>query len=124
MTGVAVAAGVLSKYSFLVFFPAAAAVLLPVLWIRGRRNGSPIRPMFLACGIVALIVAAALIWAGFGFSFQPLIDGIADVRHHDVTGHRNFLFEQLSWNGWWYYFPIALFFKTPIPCLLLASIGC
>jgi hypothetical protein len=124
MTGIAIAAGVLSKYSFLVFFPAAVAVLLAVLWIRGRRNASPIRPMFLVFGIAALIIAAALIWAGFGFSFHPLIDGIADVRHHDATGHRNFLFEQLNWNGWWYYFPVALFFKTPIPFLLLALIGC
>jgi len=124
MTGIAIAAGVLSKYSFLVFFPASAAVLLAVMWIRGRRNALPIRPMFLVCGIAALIIAAALIWAGFGFSFHPLIDGIADVRHHDATGHRNFLFEQLSWNGWWYYFPVALFFKTPIPFLLLALTGC
>jgi hypothetical protein len=124
MTGIAIAAGVLSKYSFLVFFPAAAAVLLAVLWIRGRRNVTPIRRTFLICGIVALILAAVLIWAGFGFSFHPLIDGIADVRHHDVTGHRNFLFGKLSWNGWWYYFPDALFFKTPIPFLLLALTGC
>jgi hypothetical protein len=121
MTGIAIAAGVLSKYSFLVFFPAAAFVLLIVLWLRGRRNAWP---MFVICGAVALIIAAALIWAGFGFSFHPLIDGIADVRHHDATGHRNFLFEQLSWNGWWYYFPVALFFKTPIPFLLFALTGC
>jgi hypothetical protein len=120
MTGIAIAAGVLSKYSFLVFFPAAAFVLLIVLWLRGRRNAWP---MFFLCGAVALIIAAALIWAGFGFSFHPLIDGIADVRHHDATGHRNFLFEKLSWNGWWYYFPVALFFKTPIPFLLFALTG-
>jgi len=124
MTGIAIAAGVLSKYSFLVFFPAAAAVLLVVLRIRGRKNNPPVPPMFVACGIVALIVAAVLVWAGFGFSFEPLIRGIGDVRNHDATGHRNFLFEQLNWDGWWYYFPIALFFKTPIPFLLLALIGC
>jgi hypothetical protein len=124
MTGVAIAAGVLSKYSFLVFFPAAAAVLLTVLWIRGRRNGTPIRPMFLMWGVVALIAAAALIWAGFGFSAEPLIRGFNEVANHNATGHRNFLFEQLNWDGWWYYFPVALFFKTPIPFLLLALIGC
>ena len=67
MAGIAIAAGVLSKYSFLVFFPAAAAVLLAVLWIRGRRNASPIRPMFLVCGIVALIIASAK--AGLVFAF-------------------------------------------------------
>jgi hypothetical protein len=124
MTGVALAAGVLSKYSFVAFFPAAAAVLLIVLWIRDRKNTSQFRERFLICGVVALLVAAALVWAGFGFSFEPLIRGLAEVRNHNATGHRNFLFGQLSWDGWWYYFPVALFFKTPIPFLLLALIGC
>lgn len=123
MTGIAIAAGVLSKYSFLVFFPPAALVLLAVLWLR-RRKTSPISSMFLIGGIVALAIAAALLWAGFGFSVQPLIGGIAEVRGHDVSGHRNFLFEQLRWDGWWYYFPVALFFKTPIPFLLFALTGC
>ena len=26
-------------------------------------------------------------------------------------------------NGWWYYYPVAVFFKTPIPWLLLAASG-
>jgi hypothetical protein len=123
LTGVAIAAGVLSKYSFVAFFPPAAAVLLAVIWIRNRKNASQ-RERFLIFGVVALIVAAALVWAGFGFSFEPLIRGLAEVRNHNATGHRNFVFQQLSWDGWWYYFPIALFFKTPIPFLLLALTGC
>ena len=124
VTGIAIAAGVLSKYSFVAFFPAAAAVLLAVIWIRGRRNAPEIREKFLICGVLALVVAAALVWAGFGFSFEPLIRGLAEVRNHNATGHRNFLFGQLSWDGWWYYFPVALFFKTPISFLLLALTGC
>lgn len=124
MTGAAVAAGVMSKYSFLIFFPPAALAILIVMWIRGRRSASSIRLHSLLLGVAALVIAAVLIWAGFGFSFHPLIDGIADVRHHNLGGHRNFLFEKLNWNGWWYYFPVALFFKTPIPFLLLALTGC
>jgi hypothetical protein len=124
MTGIAIAAGVLSKYSFVAFFPAAAAVLLIVMGVRDRGNASKIRERFLICAVVALIVAAALVWAGFGFSFEPLIRGLAEVRNHNATGHRNFLFGQMSWDGWWYYFPVALFFKTPIPFLLLALTGC
>jgi hypothetical protein len=123
MTGIALAAGMLSKYSFVVFFPLSAFVLA-VLWIVRRRKVSPIRPIFLIWVIAALIIAAALVWAGFGFSFEPLIRGLAEVRNHSTTGHRNFLFGQMSWDGWWYYFPVALFFKTPIPFLLLALTGC
>jgi len=123
-TSIAIAAGVLSKYSFVAFFPAAAAVLLVVIWVRDRRNAAKFRERFLICSVVALLVAAALVWAGFGFSFEPLIRGLAEVRNHNATGHRSFLFGQLSWDGWWYYFPVALFFKTPIPFLLLCVTGC
>jgi hypothetical protein len=124
LTGIAIAAGVLSKYSFVAFFPAAAVVLLAVIWIRDRKKAPQTRERFLICGVVALMIAAALIWAGFGFTFEPLIRGLAEVRNHNATGHRNFLFGQMSWDGWWYYFPVALFFKTPIPFLLLALTGC
>lgn len=122
-TGIALAAGVLSKYSFVVFFPLSAFVLV-VLWIVRRRKASPIRPVFLIWAIAALLIATALVWAGFGFRFEPMIRGLAAVRNHNATGHRNFLFGQMSWDGWWYYFPVALFFKTPIPFLLLALTGC
>ena len=121
-TGIAIAAGILSKYSFLAFFPVAAIVVLIVLWVRDKK--SPFRWQFLLWVVAASFVVILLVWAGFGFSFKPLIAGVSDVRGHNASGHRNFLFGKLSWVGWWYYFPIALFFKTPIPFLILALAGC
>jgi len=115
ITGVAVALGVLSKYSFFVFYPVAAVVL----WIASRRFNRRI----LLCAAIGIVVAVVIVWLAFGCSFKPLIAGIEDVRKHNATGHRNFLFEQLNWAGWWYYFPVALFFKTPIPFLVLAIAG-
>jgi hypothetical protein len=41
------------------------------------------------------------------------------------TPHRQaFLMGSYSWGGWWYFFPVAWFFKTPIPFLIavLASL--
>lgn len=132
--GIALAAGVLSKYSFLPYFPVAAFLLLIVVWLRSREvarlRGGPypratqqLRNLFLWLGAAA-ILATLLVWLGFGCSFDPLIAGIDDVRKHNSGGHRNFLFGKLSWIGWWYYFPVALFFKTPIPFLILALVGC
>lgn len=37
------------------------------------------------------------------------------------TGHRAFLAGRLSQTGWWYYFPVVLAIKTPLPTLLLAA---
>lgn len=47
--------------------------------------------------------------------------GIDAVRFHDQTGHPAFLFGEIRDHGWWYYFPVVLFFKTPIAFLILAA---
>jgi hypothetical protein len=43
----------------------------------------------------------------------------ADNQH----GHDAFLFGEVRRRGWWYYFPVALFFKTPLPFLCFAIAG-
>jgi MFS family permease len=144
LLGLAIAAGVLSKYSFIVYFPPAVLILLIV------RRRLPLARM-----LAAIALAFAIVWATFGFSVGTLVsvdplsidrannvfgstwivtavpfpaprlvNGILIVKNHDVGGHPAFLFGEKRWEGWWYYFPIALFFKTPIPFLLLALTGC
>ncbi len=39
------------------------------------------------------------------------------------TGHRAFLADRLSQSGWWYYFPVVLAIKTPLPTLILAALA-
>jgi 4-amino-4-deoxy-L-arabinose transferase-like glycosyltransferase len=46
------------------------------------------------------------------------------VRFHTQSGHAAFLLGQRRRFGWWYYFPVILFFKTPLPFLALAAAGC
>jgi 4-amino-4-deoxy-L-arabinose transferase-like glycosyltransferase len=45
------------------------------------------------------------------------------VRFHTKSGHAAFLLGNRSTSGWWYYFPVVLFFKTPLPFLALAITG-
>jgi 4-amino-4-deoxy-L-arabinose transferase-like glycosyltransferase len=144
IVGIVIALGMLSKYSFLVYFPIAALVLIIV------RRRFPVLKLMAACGIAAL-----LLWATFRFTFTTLqaadpraadmcaevfqaprlatavrlpapdyLNGFIEVARHDHRGHRAFLFgEMKDGGGWWYYFPVALFFKTPIPLLVLALAG-
>jgi hypothetical protein len=42
---------------------------------------------------------------------------------HGGTGHPAFLLGTPSNHGWWYYFPVALAVKTPLPLLALAAVG-
>jgi hypothetical protein len=144
LLGIAIALGMLSKYSFVVYFPIAAIVLLII------RRRFPLLKLIAACAI-----AAVLVWATFRFTFTTLqaadpravamcaeafhaprlatafrlpapdyLNGFIEVDLHNRHGHRAFLFgEMKDGRSWWYYFPVALFFKTPIPLIVLAITG-
>jgi hypothetical protein len=145
LLGVAVAAGLLSKYSFLLYFPVCAVMLMLV-----RR-----RVPSMSNALVAITIAGALVWGCYGFTFSTLaaadpraeelardvlgsssiatalpvpaplfVTGALAVKRHDNAGHPSFLFGRRSARGWWYYFPVALFFKTPVPFLILSLAGC
>lgn len=49
--------------------------------------------------------------------------GLFLVLRHAVSGHGSFLLGQTSSSGWWYYFPVAIFYKTPIPIFLLLALS-
>ena len=48
---------------------------------------------------------------------------IRSALEHNQGGHPSFLLGQFGRMGWWYYFPVVFFFKTPIAYLLLALFG-
>jgi len=140
--GVAFGFGLLTKFSFLPFFAAAAIVMFVVK-----------RRLPLARGLVSIAIGFILVWAMYGFTFSTMakanprtVDfaeemfhsprianipipaplyfaGIFEVKLHDRHGHDSYLFGRLTSHGWWYYFPAAFLFKTPIPFLILAAIG-
>jgi 4-amino-4-deoxy-L-arabinose transferase-like glycosyltransferase len=49
--------------------------------------------------------------------------GLEYVQWHSTVGHPAFLLGRVSSYGWWYYFPIVWFFKTPLPFVLLSLVG-
>ena len=140
--GAAIAFGICCKYSFVVFFPVAMVVEL----IASKRFA----PRQL---LVVIVSAVFVTWAAFRFSVSTMAEANPDahgmahaagipeqwtdvtlpapdlamgflvVRFHNRIGHPAFLLGKTSTTGWWYYFPIALAVKTPIPYLLLAAAG-
>jgi hypothetical protein len=49
--------------------------------------------------------------------------GFKELATDQIRGTQSYLLGMKSRTGWWYYYPIALFFKTPLPFLLLSLIG-
>lgn len=152
LLGAAIGIGVLAKFSFLVYFPACAVVAILMRWpVRvGARSvlvvalsslfvlwagyrfdfrtahafagdagtaglqvlaPSPLDP--LAARIATSVpIPAPAFWTGIGF-----------LRMHDKEGHGAFFLGEVSWRGWWHYFPVVFFYKTPLPYLFLALWG-
>jgi len=108
--GIAVAGGLLAKYSFPVYFPPCALVLIAV------RLRFPFTKLLAAMGLALAITFIAI-------PPRDFLAGISSVAAQAVSPPKGILFGEVRAGGWWYYFPVALFFKTPIPFLILAIAG-
>jgi hypothetical protein len=169
--GLALGAGLLAKFSFLVFFPPCAATLLVFRYLsrRSRRSHTSHESQgahathgtYGSSTALALAVTFFVFWAGYRFDFRtplayigphavnvfglaapeplrPLAQwaaeklpvpapafwvGLAVLKVHDKEGHPAFLLGEHRDKGWWYYFPVVFFYKTPIPFLIFAAWG-
>ena len=52
-----------------------------------------------------------------------LPETIRVLAAHNKGGHSAFFLGEWRRHGWWYFFPVMLFVKTPVPFLLLGFIG-
>jgi hypothetical protein len=128
--GAATGLAVLSKFSSLVFLPAAVALAAVAYFAIERPGAARVAvelkrraPMLL----LAIVAGCAVIWAGYRFSFggvpaPQLFQGIADVMEHNRNGHATYLLGERSMTGWWYFFPVVLAVKTPLAFLLLLGL--
>lgn len=148
--GASAAAGTLSKFSFVPFFgiavaaaivadrkrPSFRSLVLPAgvaalaIWAGYRfeagtlAGADPRAPTFASLAVPAFARPAS-VW---GARHLPVpapmfFAGAAELGAENVQGHPGFLFGKIRDHGCWYYFPAAVFFKTPIPFLLLAAAG-
>jgi 4-amino-4-deoxy-L-arabinose transferase-like glycosyltransferase len=137
--GLAVALAATSDFASL---PMLTLALPAMYWLRRRQSDGPVWPTaprwkkHVAVG-VTLVVAAAAGWALYGFATGPLIDGshlivpapawfrglLGYVGDASAARRPAFLFGERAVGGWWYYYPVALLVKTPLPLLLLSILG-
>lgn len=124
----------LSKFSALVFLPAAWMAMYACRLCRSHQG---LREAFreiqgrLRAVAVVLGLAFLVVWAGYGFSFARVeflhlrlpaprfFSGLHSVWQHNRAGHPSYLLGQRSSNGFWYYFPVVLAVKTPLAMLAL-----
>lgn len=54
---------------------------------------------------------------------RELLLGVGEVKAHNDQGHRAYLLGRISNTGWWYYFPVVLAVKSPLPFIVLVGIA-
>ena len=124
----------LTKFTALPFI--GLTLVLAELWrwhiSRAKREawGFPVSQL-----AASVVVGLVVLWAGYRFMFGPihpggisvpagpLFRGLGTFLGHAERGHAAFLLGETSMTGWWYYFPVALAVKTPLPLLVLGAIG-
>jgi hypothetical protein len=131
LTGVALGLAVAAKVSGL-FYALMIGLLIgcSVLANGTSRQGEAV----LRWGVRLLAIyglACAAFWAAYGFEVGTLpglafpvpapthMQVLQAFSEHNASGHLAFLAGQVGQRGWWWYFPLALVLKTPLPTLLL-----
>ena len=145
--GAAAGLALLAKFSAFLVVPLCCGAILTLYGISKR--GLPPRSIRMLA--VTAAVTFFVVWAGYRFSvgrmrepsesgliFQSRVwaalsripvpapqmtDGLLLVRYLNRGGHPAYLLGQFRETGWWYFFPVALGVKMPLPVLALVLVG-
>lgn len=124
--GAATGLAVISKFSSLVYFPAAIAIALAGYLYFERPSPARVVTILkerLPSFAVAVAVGALVIAAIYRFSLSALFAGIRAVEAHNAEGHPTYLLGQRSTSGFWYFYPVTLAVKTPLALLILLAVA-
>jgi hypothetical protein len=138
LIGLVLGMSMASKVSGLIFAPMlvvlAGITLLKTHWRQWDEFGKQIWRWAMRF-VLIYAVAFGVVWASYRFEVGKL-SGVGlpvpaashwlvlqAFNRHVAEGHYAFLAGQVGQHGWWWYFPLALIIKTPLPTLLLLVIA-
>jgi hypothetical protein len=116
LAGLAVAAAFGTKLSALALLPTAALLLGCEAWVRrGDRRWRRDVGVAVGMGLLSLYVAFVVLYRG-DVTLTLLRFNFWRAVVHSTGGHEApaYLLGRISSAGWWYYFPVAFVFKTPV----------
>lgn len=119
---------VIKIQTVLVLPVAAVALVLAVARMKGRgrtERMAAVASWLLIPGMVILVVNLAYLHLPtIGQPLPPAyVDAFSAKLIHGGSGHFAYLFGSYSKTGWWYFFPIAILLKTPVPAIGLIGLG-
>ena len=127
-TGVCLGLALATKFSALILLPLVAVLLgLAAVWPGGAgRANLAARARRAAIALVVIVVlAGAVVYTVYGFPSDPLFywRGVERVNQDHNPSYEYFLNGEFRKGGFWYYFPAAFLYKTPLVTLLLLGLS-
>lgn len=115
-----------TKFSGLVLVPVFGLLLLPRLvglsaLTCSSQNGAGVeRWNPLAAGFAAIAIALLVVQTSYLLSSDPFVywKSALRVNADHAAGYAYYLLGRFDPDGFWYYFPAAFLFKTPLPTLI------
>ena len=136
--GLALGLAIASRFSAIAFVGASVVVWYVARGFVARRwrlaTDATVRATSGTCATV-LACCALVIWTAYRFAVGRVhpggmlipapgfMLGVSRFLLHGDSGHPSFLLGRPSNHGWWYYFPVAVLVKVPLPILALATVG-
>ena len=104
---------------------------LVVLWTGYRFSVGPIVPVrgpqhcesSTPCLADSLPPAVAALATAPVYPAPEFVRGLVAYAREGRTGRKAYLLGRRTFGGWWYFFPIAIAIKTPLPFLVLTVVG-
>ena len=91
----------------------------PIIPSEGPRHCETSTP----CNLDSLPPAVAALVTAPIYPAPQLVRGLVAYGREGRMGRKAYLLGQHSRDGWWYFFPVALAIKTPLPFLVLSLAG-
>jgi hypothetical protein len=136
LAGLALGFALATKFLSIMLLPSFFFVLLIYPRSSGITRSSLVRSLpvglikrFLAFGAM-LLLAWFVLWATYLFQFGPIngawlsvpapqyFESFSGMFLKSSEGRANYLLGEVSTTGWWYYFIVAFFLKTPLPTVI------
>lgn len=130
LLGVFVGLAFAAKFTAVYLIPIFAVMVALTIYLKDKEKS--IRQMvtskethnFLLPLVYAALVAIIIVAATYFFiNFPEYLAGLKSVISHSSRGHNAFLLGQYSVHGWWYYFIVSFFVKTPLPTIILLALS-
>jgi 4-amino-4-deoxy-L-arabinose transferase-like glycosyltransferase len=117
--------GAIAPMAFVVVWASYRFQLKPAVRAEGRPHAGITRPLHLE-GLLRRHETLQRMFSSvveIPIPAWDLVRGIRHIRAYNSQGNLEFLMGRYRADGWWYFFPLVVFVKTPLAFLALVGIG-